>query len=144
MKSIINICLLLVSILLVSCQPSPKPIEYGSDICHHCKMSIVDKKFASQAVTSKGKVYNFDAIECLVQYAEQNMETEFAFLQVNSYLEPENRLNVEECYFVKSPEIPSPMGGYLSAYQDKNTAESQAQHPQAQVMDWQGLQKEVD
>ena len=144
MKSLINIGLVAVAILLMSCQPSPKPIEYGSDICHHCKMSIVDKKFASQAVTSKGKVYNFDAIECLVQHVEQHNETEFAFLQVNSYTLPDERLNVENCFFIKSPEIPSPMGGYLSAYPDKSSARTMAQHPQARIMNWSELKKEVD
>ena len=44
-------------LLFFSCNVSPKPIEYGSDGCHYCKMTIVDKVHAAEMVTKKGKVY---------------------------------------------------------------------------------------
>jgi copper chaperone NosL len=143
MKSINIILSVFALSLLVSCQVEPEPIDYGTDVCHHCKMTIVDKKFAAQAVTEKGKVYNFDAIECLVQFVDERSETKFAFVQTNSYLKPEERLNVKDAFFVKSPEIPSPMGAYLSAYGKREAAKNRADHPEAKIMNWSQLQEEV-
>lgn len=128
----------------IACKPEPKAINYGTDICHHCKMTIVDKKFAAQAVTDKGKIYNFDAIECLVPFQAEKTDTEWAFIQVNNYLDPDQRLNAKEAYFVKSPDIPSPMGGYLSAYPGKEAAQNSANHPDAKVMDWSLLKQTLN
>ena len=125
--------------LFIACQPKPKPINYGTDICYHCKMTIVDKKFAAQAVTDKGKIYNFDAIECLVQFTEQRPEMEFAYLQVKNYLKPEERLDAKKAYYLKSPDIPSPMGEFLSAYSSSTQAEQQSDHPEAVVLNWKEL-----
>ena len=55
--------ILLATVLLAACQPSPKPIEYGSDMCDYCKMTIVDQQHAAELVTTKGKAFKFDAIE---------------------------------------------------------------------------------
>ncbi|MCB0620489.1 MAG: hypothetical protein KDC41_17650, partial [Saprospiraceae bacterium] len=51
--------------LFLACRPAPQPIEYGSDLCDYCKMTIVDRQHAAEAVTGKGRAYRFDAIECL-------------------------------------------------------------------------------
>ena len=44
-------------IFLIGCTVSPKPIDYGNDGCHFCKMTIVDKVHAAEIVTKKGKVF---------------------------------------------------------------------------------------
>ena len=66
MKSLTS--LVLIISLLSACTPAPKPIEYGSDMCHYCKMTIMDKQHAAELVTDKGKVFPFDAIECMIHY----------------------------------------------------------------------------
>ena len=108
-------------IFCFGCKPAPKPIEYGSDICHFCKMSIVDARFGAEAVTDKGKVFTFDAIECMVQYTQQE-EGPFAHLVVNTFETPKDLFPVESCTFLISPEIPSPMGAYLSAFTNTEAA----------------------
>ena len=51
---------------LAACTVAPVPINFGSDGCHFCKMTIVDKQHAAELVTSKGKAYKYDAIECMI------------------------------------------------------------------------------
>ena len=41
-----------------SCSAGPEPIRYGQDNCHHCKMTLTDKRFGAEIVTQKGKVCN--------------------------------------------------------------------------------------
>ena len=63
-------------LLFAACSPQPRPIEYGTDLCDFCRMTIVDKQHAAELVTDKGRVYKFDAIECMVNYLEQNDKIE--------------------------------------------------------------------
>jgi hypothetical protein len=55
--------------LTVGCAPSgPRPIAYGSADCDVCRMRITDNRFGGEVVTAKGKVMQFDSIECLANY----------------------------------------------------------------------------
>ena len=40
---------------LISCNIKPQKIAYGEDICHYCKMNIVDDRHASEIITKKGE-----------------------------------------------------------------------------------------
>ena len=66
--------LILLSLVLSSCQVSERPIDYGADECDYCKMIIMDQRYGSELVTEKGKVYTFDAAECLIEYLQYNAE----------------------------------------------------------------------
>ena len=63
-------CLVLVSFM--ACTTEPRPINYGEDVCYYCKMNIVDRQHAAEAVTHKGRVYTFDAIECMMNYVNRH------------------------------------------------------------------------
>lgn len=56
--------------LLSACTPKAQSITYGADMCHFCKMNIVDVQHASEIVTKKGKVFKYDAIECMLNSEE--------------------------------------------------------------------------
>lgn len=122
-----------------SCAPSPKPINYGSDMCHYCKMTIVDRQHAAEAVTAKGKAFKFDAIECMVNYLEEQQEQEHAFLLVNDYEAPGELIPAQESYYLISPNIPSPMGAYLSAFNTEQRARAVQSEKDGEVFDWEGL-----
>lgn len=124
MKNFNFITIIIMGLALGACAPQPKPIEYGADGCVYCQMTIVDRQHAAEAVTDKGKVYKFDAIECMMNYTLQNPEMEMAFLLVNPYSQPGALVSVEDCTFLISPNLPSPMGAYLSAF--PSTGEAQA------------------
>ena len=59
-----NLMMLLVfSVFMFSgCSLEPKPIEYGEDQCDACKMRISDSRFGAELVTTKGKIYKYDAM----------------------------------------------------------------------------------
>lgn len=131
--SVITICLLL------SCTPEPKPIQYGTDKCDFCKMTVVDPRFGAEAVTEKGKVYMFDAIECLVNYVHQQPDKEFSYLLVNDFENPGVLIDARGCSYLISKKVPSPMGAYLSAYQNLARAKSMQEIGGGETFDWEEL-----
>ena len=127
-------------LLLAACMPSAQPIEYGADKCDFCRMTIVDPQHAAEAVTTKGKVYKFDAIECMVQYRQREERTEFALLLVNDYLDSGVLLNARACTYLISPNIPSPMGANLSAFADEARAGELRSEKGGELYTWESLQ----
>lgn len=99
---------------LVSCKVEIEPIRYGEDACHHCAMTIVDKAYAAQAVSAKGKQYKYDAIECMVHDQLEN-PNEMAIQQVANYFRPDAMIKVDHALFIMNDSISSPMGEHLAA-----------------------------
>lgn len=107
-----------------SCNVSPKAIDYGNDGCHSCKMTIVDKVHAAEIVTNKGKVYKFDASECMINFIKDFEDaSEVELYLTNSYTEPEVLIDATKAIFLISENVPSPMGAFLSAFKNKSEAD---------------------
>jgi len=132
--------LLVVSILL-GCTAGPKPIEYGADKCDFCRMTIVDRQFAAELVTSKGRVYKFDAIECLLDWTEQNPETEIHVSLVNDYTGQGELVDATGCTYLISKQLPSPMGAFLSAYARGADAELYKERNEGELYSWEELRR---
>lgn len=100
-------------ILFVSCSRGPQPISYVTDVCHYCQMSIVSKPFAAQFVTKKGKVYKYDAIECLVRHHP---------IEGTAYINDfytHQPIPAKQAMFLIHDSIRSPMGGNLAGFKDR-------------------------
>jgi copper chaperone NosL len=129
----------LFSVLLWACSPSPQPIQYGTDKCDFCRMTIVDPPFAAELVTDKGKVYKFDAIECMLQYHQAAADKSFAMRLVNQYPDGGTLQAAEGCTYLISPNLPSPMGAGLSAFADRDSAEEYQKEKGGQLYSWEAL-----
>lgn len=142
MKHLIKVGgLYLIICLLTSCQPSMEEIRFGEDQCAYCRMIISDPKFGAELVTSKGKVFKFDAAECMIDYlsAPQNQEQAYAFTAAVAWNTPGQLHPVEELNFLVSENIPSPMGKNLSAYDSPSVALAKQREFSGQVFGWDGL-----
>ena len=95
MKPLITYLLFLV--LLSSCSVRPQEIIYGQDACHFCSMTIVDKQHGAELVTDKGKIYKFDAIECMINHLSENTYPIEHYL-VTDYNEPEKFIDAKNSY----------------------------------------------
>lgn len=124
---------------LYSCNVSPNPIAYGSDGCHYCKMTIVDKVHAAEIVTKKGKVYKFDATECMIHFMDEFDTSEIALYLSNNYTEPEALIDATKATFLISESIPSPMGAFLSAFKNKADAEKIQADKGGDLYNWKEL-----
>lgn len=111
---------MLTLLLMVSCSTEPKPIAYGTDACDFCEMTIVSEVFSARAVSTKGKQFKYDAIECMVNDLQQK-EVEMAVLQVADFSDPGKMIDVENAFFIINDSINSPMGANLAAVNRKNS-----------------------
>lgn len=93
-------------------------------------MTIVDPQFAAELVTDKGKVYKFDAIECMVQYRHSQAGVTFSLALVSDYLNAGILQEATACTYLVSPARPSPMGANLSAYSGQGSAYASQQGDQ--------------
>ena len=132
-------------LLFISCEVKQQPIVYGSDACHFCKMTIVDKQHASELVTNKGKAFKFDAIECLVNYINAgDVDTnEIGLLLVSNYPEKDHLVDAKTATYLISEKIPSPMGYNLSAFEKKEEAEKTHKAKGGQIYTWNELIEKI-
>ncbi|WP_458627894.1 nitrous oxide reductase accessory protein NosL [Winogradskyella sp. PC D3.3] len=130
---------LVLLLLFLSCNVGPEPINYGSDSCQFCTMTIVDKVHAAEIVTQKGKVYKFDATECMINFIKDFDATEIQLYLSNNYTEPEALIDATKATFLISEQIPSPMGAFLSAFKNKSDAEKTQADKGGQLYTWETL-----
>ena len=113
---------MLVAITFTSCQVDTEEIAFEHDQCNYCKMSIVDRRHAAQFVTKKGKQYKYDSIECMVHALNENNDIGLpALLKVADY-ETRKMTDAGKATYLISPEIRSPMGEFLSAFETQEKA----------------------
>lgn len=116
-------------LLVVACEPAPKPIEYGQEACEYCRMSIVDKRYAAQLVSETGKTFSFDAMECMIHFKDENTQHQWHMELVTDYTNPGALIPAAEATVVRSKQLPSPMGMYLTAVGSAEDAkELQTEH----------------
>lgn len=131
--------LLLLSIFMASCKIEPQPIAYGTDGCHFCSMTIVDKQHASQIVTHKGKAFKFDAVECMMNHLNDIGTDQISLFLVADYSRPGEFLNAMEAIYLISPDIPSPMGEFLSAFGTQSDLDKILSEHDGDQLNWEQL-----
>lgn len=140
MKTFFKISIKLLSLILIAaCNNGPQPINYGHDGCHYCKMTIVDKIHGAELITAKGKIYKFDAAECMINYIANDNPFEIGSLLCNYYEKPTDFITTEEATFLISPNLPSPMGAYLTAFKSKAAADEVLAEKGGTLYTWQEL-----
>ena len=128
--------LVLVScIVLTACSSEPRAINYGSDMCEYCKMTVVDQQHAAEIVTNKGRVYVFDAIECMIRHLEED-RSDHAHVLVNDYSTPSKLIKADEATYLISKGIPSPMGAFLTAFERKDAATTAMENKGGDLYSW--------
>jgi copper chaperone NosL len=115
-------------ISLSSCSQKPQPINYGKEACAFCKMTIMDKKFAGEIVTQKGKNFHFDDVHCLAGYMHENkMNEKDVTVYVNDFSGAHNFLKAGESFFVKDTSLNTPMNGHFAAFSSQTQAQQYIQ-----------------
>ena len=143
MRNLITPFSLLILFFFISCNLQTNKIHYGEDGCHYCSMTIVDRQHAAQLVTHKGKVYKFDAAECMINsLSDFDVESVAQFL-VTDYETPGELIDANTATFIISPEIPSPMRANLSASKSKESAMSILKEKQGELYSWKEIQNYI-
>ena len=133
-----SIITLLLTIIIISCNSNPEPINYGEDECEFCRMLITDKKYGAELVTTKGKIYKFDSIECLIEFSlvENTIGDLTNNLFVTDFSNSKNLINAREAFYVKNDKVRSPMGLNVTAFKDKTLLNNFISENSGNQMSW--------
>lgn len=133
-------------LIFMGCDPESQPIHYGTDNCDFCRMTIVDQKFGAEIVTEKGKIYKFDATECLINFLNERVddESDLKYVLTNTYNDPGLLVDAQVCFYLKSKNMPSPMGMFLNPFSDAEEATKNMQENTGTLMSWQELRDEFE
>lgn len=117
-RTIVASCVLF---LMAACQVEPEPLRYGEDACHSCKMTLMDRKFGAELVTTKGKIYKFDDLNCMMQfyYSGEVGDRDYAHKLVVDFTNPGTLIPAADAFYLKSSEIKSPMASHVAAFSSK-------------------------
>lgn len=117
-----QIALLILVGFFTSCSSKePEQIKLNVDQCSFCKMSISDGRFGSEIITKKGRIYKFDDVICLSNYAHENTE-EIKGFYVHDYANENTLIPAETAFFIKGGQIYSPMRGNIAAFASEKDA----------------------
>ncbi len=125
----------------VSCAIGPEDINYGSDVCSGCQMTIVDNQHAAEFVTHKGKVYKFDAIECMMSDIKKQGENNIALYLINDYSMPGKLIDALNATYLISENLPSPMGANLTGFGNKTDADMIQKEKKGKIYSWNKLKE---
>jgi len=128
------------AMILSSCGNSgPQAIDYNKDACEFCKMSISVPGFATELITTRGRVYKFDDLSCMLAYTKANPQVPVSDLYVTSFVAPHEFIKTPDAWFVRHETLKSPMGGNTAAFSDSLAALKLAADAMVKVLNWQEL-----
>ncbi|GGG84538.1 hypothetical protein GCM10007415_17130 [Parapedobacter pyrenivorans] len=148
MKNIGLVRLLILGVALVltmqACgSDGPKPINYGKDQCAHCKMTISDARFGSQLVTTKGRPYHFDDVQCMVAFVKAGSiaPEDVSRYYVPDYANENKLLPAEGLFLLRSESLKSPMRGDVAAFANEADLEKVWEVHGGERLPWEDLWK---
>jgi copper chaperone NosL len=81
-------------------------------------MGVTDKRFGAELITKKGKIYKFDDLHCLSEFAKgksvKNEDIQAMYLV--DYHEPHGFIELQKAVLFKSELFRSPMGSNIAAF----------------------------
>jgi len=128
-------------LFFAGCSTDKVPIAYGEDPCDHCMMKIIQPQYGAEIVTKKGKAYKFDAIECMMGFVEDGKVAagDIHSQYVTAYTAPKELMPAEEAFYLRSDNLPSPMGMFLTAFRSKEEARRFQADLEGDVYSWEEL-----
>ncbi len=121
----------------------PKPINYGTDQCAHCRMTVSDARFGSQLVTKKGRAYHFDDVQCVVAYVKEGnvAREDVANYYLPDYSNNNELLPAEGLFLLRSESLKSPMRGDIAAFAKEDDLEKVKEVHGGENLTWADLWK---
>lgn len=130
--------LLLLTLLFSSCTVQPEPLQYGKDVCHFCKMTLMDKKFGAELVTHKGKIYRFDDLNCMLNFYNSGYEAPetFQYKLVVDFSNPGQLIDAGNAFYLKSSDLRTPMGSEVAAFASKSSLDTHKKEMNGIFLAW--------
>lgn len=136
-------CIVLLGTHSCGSSSGPQPINFGKDQCAHCRMSVSDPRFACQLVTSKGRAFHFDDVQCIIAHVKNGdiAAEDVANYYLPDYSNDNKLLPAEELYLLKSESLKSPMRGDVAAFASEVDLETVRELHGGETLSWKDLWK---
>lgn len=128
-------CMLMFS----SCDQKPQPVRLNKDNCAFCEMTISDLRFATELITSKGRVYKFDDLSCMIRYMKENANQAHKGIYISDFLPPHALTDVNTMTLIEGDKVQSPMGGNMAAFSNADSAAHWMGKMEAAGIEWSSL-----
>ena len=122
-----------------SASAEPFEIKWGETECEVCKMKIMDKQFAAEAIMENEKGYAFDDIGCLMRdWSPEQKEEDIAAMYVKDF-NTKNWVELDEAMFVYDKESKTPMAYNILSFAKEADAEAYIEENGGDMMDFEQL-----
>lgn len=141
-KAIASVVASLFCLCLFACDATPEPLEYGKDGCYACKMTLMDHKFGAEIVTTKGKIYKFDDVNCLLGFYNSGFvaQDEMKEILIVDFSKPQTLIDARNALYVKSQHIKSPMASSVAAFSSNDDLKKMNAEWKGILLSWGELQ----
>ncbi len=132
----------LITIVLLSSScgsKNPEPLVLNKDLCESCKMTYADVRFGAEYITSKGKVFKFDDLSCMLAFSSNNKKTVIDKWYINDYNGNNVLIDATKAWYVLHETIKSPMNGNTAAFAQQHEAEKFAASFAGKVSTWEEI-----
>jgi copper chaperone NosL len=127
------------AVLVAACGVAgPEPLGWNEVACAHCHMTLADRRFGAEIVTTRGRVLQFDDAGCAAEHLSTRAigQDEVSSVWVIDYTRPDTLIDATTAHFVQSESFRTPMGSGLVATADRATADSLALATGGKVHTW--------
>ncbi|WP_074037758.1 nitrous oxide reductase accessory protein NosL [Exiguobacterium profundum] len=122
-----------------SASAEPFEIKWGETECEVCKMKVMDKQFAAEAIMKKEKGYAFDDIGCLMRdWYPEKKEEDIAAMYVKDF-NTKDWVELDEAMFVYDKESKTPMAYNILSFAKEADAEAYIEENGGDMMDFEQL-----
>lgn len=135
--------MLVFALLLSSCDDGqPHPVQLNVDGCDYCRMTISDHKWAAELVTTNGRIYKFDDLNCMLRFTVEGSGQDIKRHYISNYLGNNELIDAHAAWYVSSESYNSPMGGNTAAFISKEAATEAGAKINSGVQNWDELKKQ--
>lgn len=130
---------LAVAVLLVACGVGgPVALEWGVAGCTHCHMTLADRRFGAEVITTHGRMLPFDDVGCAANHLVSGATppTEVSSVWVIDYTRPDSLIAAATAVFVSSTRFLTPMGSGVVAAPDSAGARRLALESGGTILLW--------
>ena len=126
---------------LANCQKggiSPVPLA-PEDMCSYCRMAVSENQYAAEVIDSDGEAFKFDDIGCLVNFLDgkKNKAPIAAYFVID--FDKREWIKGEDAYYVRAPEVKTPMNGGLIAFTTESQAQQAAEKYHGKLLRWKDI-----
>lgn len=128
--------------LLSSCSNvKPEALVVNKDQCAFCKMTVADIRFGAETISSKGRIYKFDDLNCMIAFNKSNEKIMMNKFFVNDYDANNQLIDATTAWYISHETIKSPMGSNTAAFSNKDSAINKGKSISVDAVSWDQINK---